>query len=219
MQCDPGSQFTCNDGTCVSLEYRCNQKPDCVDKSDEISCTIMLMDESNYDKQHTPQNTTNSKHALNVFASLGVLMLGEFSEIDLSYKIKFLFEVQWFDQRLSFQNLGNDTYRNIIGTDEKKQIWTPPLSFNNSDKTTSLTIDRSVDEPSVNIYVKRSGRWKVAPPSYLHEAYLYKGSENPLIMRTEYNLKVQCVYLLSFYPFDHQLCRMQVRYYCLKLFI
>ena len=138
-------------------------------------------------------------------------MLGEFHEIDFSYKIKFIIEVQWVDPRLLFQNLKNDTYKNIIGIHEKLLLWTPPLIFNNSAKTTAFTIQRPVDEPSVNVYVKRSGSREAAPPSYLHEALLYKGSRNPLIMRTEYSLKVQCTYSLGYYPFDHQLCRMEVR--------
>ena len=47
-------QFTCNDGTCIPLEYRCNNKQDCLDVSDEKQCKIIALDEEKYLKDKTP---------------------------------------------------------------------------------------------------------------------------------------------------------------------
>lgn len=36
--CEP-TQFRCNDGTCISISFRCDKYEDCPDRSDEINCT------------------------------------------------------------------------------------------------------------------------------------------------------------------------------------
>ena len=39
------NEFTCNDGQCVRMEQRCNQLPDCRDKSDEKNCHILVLED------------------------------------------------------------------------------------------------------------------------------------------------------------------------------
>ena len=31
-------EFTCNDGACIPNSYYCNNRPDCLDNSDEVNC-------------------------------------------------------------------------------------------------------------------------------------------------------------------------------------
>ena len=38
------NEFTCNDGSCVPLENRCDLKPDCEDNSDEKLCKKVVID-------------------------------------------------------------------------------------------------------------------------------------------------------------------------------
>ena len=45
--------FTCDDGECIDIEERCDQTPNCNDKSDENICN-MLVREDNYNKKVAP---------------------------------------------------------------------------------------------------------------------------------------------------------------------
>ena len=37
-------QYTCDDGECVDLDFRCDGRPHCTDKSDELDCRIVEVD-------------------------------------------------------------------------------------------------------------------------------------------------------------------------------
>ena len=67
--CGKGN-FTCNDGQCVTMEQRCNQLPDCRDKSDEPNCTILVLDKE-YNKNVPPISVNNGiKKMVNVYVSI-----------------------------------------------------------------------------------------------------------------------------------------------------
>ena len=51
--CNPEGEFTCDDGPCVKMEERCNQIPDCRDKSDENHCKLIVL-ENSYNKDIPP---------------------------------------------------------------------------------------------------------------------------------------------------------------------
>ena len=47
-------EFTCNeDGSCISMEQRCDQFPNCADFSDEENCKLVVLPE-NYVKDYAP---------------------------------------------------------------------------------------------------------------------------------------------------------------------
>ena len=54
--CSEG-HFTCDDGQCVKMEERCNQVPNCRDKSDEKGCQLIVF-ENNYNKNVPPIGIT-----------------------------------------------------------------------------------------------------------------------------------------------------------------
>ena len=147
---------------------------------------------------------------LDVFISFDIFMLSEFVEVTFSYHAKFLITVKWYDHRLQFANLKSNMFKNLIGSPEVDSLWIPPLIFNNSEKNTMLAMDREPGEPRANILVEKIGNPKVAPPTVLDETFFYKGSENFMVYRTEYNLQLNCNYELEYYPFDIQTCTVEV---------
>ena len=73
-----------------------------------------------------------------------------------------------------------------------------------------LSLDREPGEPLANVLVEKVGNPRVAPPTVLDETYFYKGSENFMVFRSEYNLQFNCLYELAYYPFDMQTCTIEV---------
>ena len=49
-QCSLGGQFTCSDGTCIPLSYKCDMFPDCSEGEDEEDCNPLVLP-SNYQRQ------------------------------------------------------------------------------------------------------------------------------------------------------------------------
>ena len=153
---------------------------------------------------------------LDIFISFDIFMLSEFLEVSFSYRAKFLITVKWYDHRLEFANLKPSMFKNLIGSPEKDSLWIPPLIFNNSERNTMLTLDREPGEPRANILVEKLGNPRVAPPTILDETFFYKGSDNLVVYRTEYNLQFNCIYELGYYPFDIQTCTMEVNVFSFK---
>ena len=180
-----------------------------MDKSDENECNIIIIDGSSYRKEQPPAHPNENQH-LNIRISFDIFKISKFLEVGNSFNIKFLISITWYDNRIKFADLKDNIFKNVIGSNFKQLLWTPPLIFNNSEDTTMLSINRDADQPIVNMFVEKEGHFEVADPSHLHEAYFYKGFENPLVLSTEYNLVLHCNYKLQDYPFDTQVCNIEV---------
>ena len=71
-------KFTCDDGSCVRINQRCNLVVDCVDKSDEKNCEILKLDK-NYRGELFPREVDNS--ALKVFINVSILAFPKVSKM------------------------------------------------------------------------------------------------------------------------------------------
>ena len=90
--CEEG-EFTCWDGRCVPMSERCDQIPQCKDKSDEKDCQVVSIDE-NYNKK-IPPFLKSSKAKVNV--SMVFLSINDISEISLTLDIKYTISLDWYE--------------------------------------------------------------------------------------------------------------------------
>ena len=186
------------------MTERCNNVPNCKDHSDEYDCEIMLLDEHVYQKQFAP--IADAHHHVEVKIAAIITSIGNFDDLTMSYSIKFVMILKWFDHHLTFANLKPNYHDNLVGYEKKHSIWIPPVCMNNSEGNVWV----SVDEPSSKVYIERQGKHTVGPLSEIHETHYYSGDENNLIFEAEYENNFHCNYDLQCFPFDTQVCRMEV---------
>ena len=66
-----------------------------------------------------------------------------------------------------------------------------------------------LDETAV-LKVRRRGYPKLEKSSFIHGDHWYTGSDNSLIYGIGYEMTFKCIYHLSRYPFDTQICLIEV---------
>ena len=93
----------------------------------------------------------------------------------------------------------------MLTEEEINMLWLPRLVYWNTDQeeTTRLGVEW---EWTTDIFVEREGVAKRNSPKEIDEAELFQGSENSLKMEQTYTHAFQCVFDLSKYPFDTQVC-------------
>ena len=193
-------QFTCNDGTCISLEKRCDNKQDCSDVSDERDCKIVALDEEKYLKDKTPPSPEEGKN-LEVTLSMNIFNILNIKEVQNIITLKFDLEAKWLDSRLQFYNLKLDPGMNTLISSERLSIWVPTILFSNTDVGVTSKND---DESFITILRKKKGN--LIGLEVNEDIMVYEGSENTIQFNRVYKSEFICTYDMRYYPFDIQVC-------------
>ena len=98
-------QFACNNAFCIAMEKRCNAKEDCIDGSDEQNCGKLMLRQG-YKKELTPI----PDNSLDVVVNFSFNLLDvEISEPTETFAAKISITRTWFDGRLTYKNLKNES--------------------------------------------------------------------------------------------------------------
>ena len=193
-------QFTCNDGTCIPHDYRCDNKQDCGDISDEKQCKIVSLDAEKYLKDKTPPPLEEGTK-LPAVLSMDIFNILDIREVESIISLKFELEAKWFDSRLDYFNLKIDSKINTLIFAESQMIWVPSiLFFNTKQHLTSINDEKTF----VSIARKKNG--SLIGPTVNEDIMVYKGAENEIQLKRVYEIDFICVYNMRFYPFDIQYC-------------
>ncbi|XP_071542888.1 uncharacterized protein [Panulirus ornatus] len=201
----PYNSYTCDDATCIPLEYRCDLKYDCLDRSDESNCDIINKAEDY--KNDLPPRLSDEKYALSlpVIVKMGIESVTVYTTqmtMHLSYEI----QMTWFDNRLTFLNLKTNNSLNKVPFTSMMELWSPTVGFINTEGHQHTTVD-----VETSLYLQR-----LQPPSERDrsspgEVELFPGEENPLTISRKYSTTFVCDFNLVLYPFDEQYCDMHLR--------
>ena len=171
------TQFTCDDGQCIKMEERCNQLPDCEDKSDEYDCKILAL-EKGYNQRVPPVSTIISGEkrtleAVDVNVSLTLFKVVAIAEEDHSIELQFQINLEWKENRATYHNLKLETYLNALSQEEINSLWLPLVIYINTDQQETTRLS-ALNEWSTDVNVKREGNFTRNGYGVLDETYLFK---------------------------------------------
>ena len=126
------------------MEERCNSEFDCIDESDEMGCKLIIFKES-YNKNIPPITKEIGKKALpaNVSISITLMKVVEIEEADHSIHLQFQITLMWMENRVTYQNLKEQSSLNALTLEDIKAIWLPLIVYDNTDQkeVTRLVMD------------------------------------------------------------------------------
>ena len=200
------TEFTCNDGQCVTMEQRCDQLPHCRDSSDEIGCDIFLLKDG-YNMNIPPIiSKEGEKYPVKVNVSIDLLKVVDINEEDYSIEIQFEITLEWKENRATYLNLKENNSLNALNQKDIEKLWLPEVIYENTDQKESTRLG-FIMEWKTEVEVRKEGKHIKSGLDTVDEAYIYKGTENTLIMTQTYTHTFQCLYDFQAYPFDTQVFR------------
>ena len=156
---DDGGEFTCDDGQCISMKYRCDQLPNCKDKSDEKGCNLLTLIEG-YNKIVPPfhRNTSGTIIPVSVGVSLRLLTLMNIDENENRIDLQFEIILDWKDYRISYSNLKNEFFLNTLTNENIESIWLPLVVYENTNQKETTRLGWTT-EWSTSVTVSREGNF------------------------------------------------------------
>ncbi|XP_064084504.1 uncharacterized protein LOC135200106 isoform X2 [Macrobrachium nipponense] len=193
-------EYSCNDGSCVNLSQRCDQRVDCPDNSDEVGCERLWKPVDYLGALPPPGTQPGSALLLN--ASLGIHGFSKINIRDMKLIVDFTMRIGWSDTRLRYKNLSPLSDLNYI---EPESVWLPQVELLNADFPKTFTT-----EPVVTI-ARLSGP-EEDDPSRIHRDEVYEGAKNSLELTQKFNAPFSCTMNMKNFPFDRQHCQLLIRF-------
>lgn len=123
-------EYMCDDGECISLDARCDDKDDCTDESDEDNCSI-LVSPTGYRSFKPPKNVEDASQPLQPYVIFQFLRFLKIEDVQQAISLEFFVIMTWVDSRLRYANLRSDIHANKLSSKEIQAIWKPQIEFTN----------------------------------------------------------------------------------------
>ena len=198
--CDFGQEFTCNTGSCITIDKRCDGIKNCLDASDEEQCSRIDIPKS-YKKIRPPPQKIGSKETFHVYVNVTIENIDTIDMRGMLVGLTLKVSIMWQDVRLAYRNLVPGKC-NLVGHDESEKLWLP--------------LDNIVYERAIigRIYKSQNRVVSICPPkdkskSDIHSSYEelnFLAEDSWLQMTQKYRIDYRCNFDLTKYPFDRQHC-------------
>ena len=180
---------------------RCDQIPDCRDKSDEKGCKLLVLEES-YNKNIPP--ISSSIQQVPVDISIDLLSLVRINEEVHSIEFQFTITLEWKESRATYHNLKSRESLNVLMQEDVDRLWLPEVVYENTDQKESSRLGMPSEWKTTVVVKREQESFMKSGLDYVDEAYIFSGEENSLIMTQTYTHEFRCIYNLMYYPFDTQ---------------
>ena len=108
----------------------CDSFSNCEDGSDERNCSFIHISALSNETHKPPTEIKNGKiRPIGLNATFRVLEIFEINEVDSTFDIHFVLEIQWFHRSLNFEFLKLNDFENFLYFKSKDKIWIPHIEF------------------------------------------------------------------------------------------
>ena len=184
------------------MNSRCDQVIHCRDESDEQHCSLLVLKDG-YNKKVAPFTvdlTLEEIIPVKIKISTTLRNVIEISEVNHIIELKYAISLNWYENRVVYQNLKKKEALNMMSDQELSSLWIPFIIFENTDNDEAV----SIDSVRSDISVSREGSFKRSGSDYVDEIEFFEGKDNKITMNQTHSKKFHCTYLLHYFPFDTQ---------------
>ena len=198
-------EFSCDDGSCIPLENRCDLIQDCYDNSDEMDCHQVQTYENAYSKGHAPMPKFSTKDTrTKVDVGITDLKIKDINYLESSFSATFWLSMTWYDSRVTFAHLKKE--KNILSDKESNKLWIPSLAF-----VPSPGIHRTKRDEGLVVSVLPNNYKMNSNLKNHHNQLESSGEYTPITAIRFYSEKFSCKLDLHYFPFDTQICHVMLR--------
>ena len=121
-------QYTCDDGSCIRVDQRCDFQIDCSDGSDENECNILVLPKKGYYSSIPPPRLLTDSH----FPIMTDIKILQVSPVDLIAS-RIIYDIEltlhWIDSSVNFKHLKKNSELNDISLANSNLPWIPSYEF------------------------------------------------------------------------------------------
>ena len=136
----PEDQYSCNDATCIPRELRCDLKYDCLDRSDEADCNMVVFPKD-YKNDLPPRGNGNGVDTRLPVTLEIILETLNVDTTQMTMHLTYKLTLVWLDNRLQYLNMKANDSLNKLPYNTMTELWSPIVGYVNTEGNQHTYVD------------------------------------------------------------------------------